>query len=97
MNCLCMETDSCDALHPRPQVKATLRLGTESYSVQANKGSLSEQLVLLKEESMTILKDFITKHNVPHDVPDELLEASSEDDDDIPEKPQVKSKKTKIT
>ena len=90
-----METESC----PRPQVKATLRLGTESYSVQASKGSLSEQLVSLKEESMIILKDFITKHNIPHDVPDEPLEASSEDDDDdnIPEKPQVKSKKTKFT
>ena len=48
---------------------------------------------------MTILKDFITKHNVPHDVPDESLEASSDDDDadDIPEKPQAKSKKTKLT
>nr|KYP59465.1 hypothetical protein KK1_014901 [Cajanus cajan] len=91
-----METQSGDA---RPQVKATFRLGSESYSVQTNKGSLSEQLVSLKEESMTILKDFITKHNVPHDVPDEPLEASSddEDDDDIPEKPQEKSKKTKLT
>ncbi|TKY64789.1 hypothetical protein E2542_SST07640 [Spatholobus suberectus] len=91
-----METQSCDAT---PQVKATFRLGSESYSVQANKGSVSEQLVSLKEESMTILKDFITKHNVPHDVPDESLEASSDDEDgdDIPEKPQVKSKKTKLT
>lgn len=85
-----METQS------KPKVKATFGLGSESYSVQANKGSLSEQLVSLKEESMTILKDFITKHNVPHDVPDEPLEASS-DDDDIPEKPQGKSKKTKLT
>lgn len=92
-----METESSDAVNPRPRVKATLRLGTESYSVLVNKGSLSEQLVSLKEESMLILKDFITKHNVPHDVPDELLEASSEDDDNIPEKPQVKSKKTKLT
>ncbi|MED6143053.1 hypothetical protein PIB30_003336 [Stylosanthes scabra] len=80
----------------RPQVKATLRLGAESYSVQANKGCLSEQLVSLKEESMSILKDFITKHNIPQDVPDEPLEASSEDDD-TSEKPQVnKSKKTKF-
>lgn len=88
-----METQS------KPKVKATFGLGSESYSVQANKGSLSEQLVSLKEESMTILKDFITKHNVPHDVPDESLEASSDDDDadDIPEKPQAKSKKTKLT
>lgn len=91
-----MEAQSCDA---RPHLKATFRLGSESYSVQANKGSLSEQLVSLKEESMTTLKDFITKHNVPHDVPDESLEASSDDDDadDIPEKPQAKSKKTKLT
>ncbi|KAL2329502.1 hypothetical protein Fmac_017083 [Flemingia macrophylla] len=88
-----METQSCEA---RPQVKATFQLGSESYSVQVTKGSLSEQLVSLKEESMTILKDFITKHNVPHDVPDEPLEASSDDDDDISEKPQEKSKKTKL-
>ncbi|KAL1361311.1 hypothetical protein HN51_068236 [Arachis hypogaea] len=79
------------------QVKATLRLGSESYTVQANKGCLSEQLVSLKEESMSILKEFITKHNIPQDVPDEPLESSSEDDDDTPEKPQVKSKKTKFT
>lgn len=92
-----METEPCDAVHPKSQVKATLRLGTESYSVQATKGSsLSEQLVSLKEESMAVLKDFITKHNVPQDVPDESLEASSDDDDDD-EKPQVKPKKSKLT
>lgn len=84
-----METESC------AQVKVTFRLGSESYSVEANKGSLSEQLVSMKEESMTILKDFITKHNVPHDVPDESLEASSSDEDDTSEK--LKSKKTKLT
>jgi len=92
-----METQACDA---KPQIKATFRLGSESYSVEPKKGSLSEQLVSLKEESMAILKEFITKHNVPHDVPDESLEASSDDDvdaDDIPEKPQAKSKKTKLT
>ena len=94
-----METESCDAMHPGSQVKATFRLGTESYSVRATKGSsLSEQLVSLKEESMAVLKDFITKHNVPQDVPDESLEASSDDDDDdTPEKTQVKPKKTKLT
>ncbi|CAL0318719.1 unnamed protein product [Lupinus luteus] len=93
-----METESCETLHPRPLVKATLRLYAESYSVEANRGSLlSEQLVSLKEQSMAILKEFITKHNVPQDVPDELLEASSEEDDVIHEKPQVKSKKTKLT
>ncbi|XP_073221844.1 uncharacterized protein [Cicer arietinum] len=94
-----MEIESCDAVLPKPQVHATFRLGTESYSVQAtNASSLSEQLVNMKEQSMAILKDFITKHNVPQDVPDELLEASSsEDDDDVAKKAQVKSKKTKFT
>lgn len=70
-----METELCDAVVPRPQVNATFRLGTESYSVQATKGSsLSEQLVNMKEQSMAVLKDFITKHNVPQDVSGELLE-----------------------
>ncbi|CAL0308262.1 unnamed protein product [Lupinus luteus] len=85
-----METESSDTVHLRPLVKATVQLGIESYSVQAKKGSLlSEQLVSLKEQSMAILKDFITRHNVPQDVPDELLEASSEEDDNILEKPHV--------
>ncbi|GLU17151.1 hypothetical protein SLE2022_335450 [Rubroshorea leprosula] len=57
----------------QPRVKATLRLGSETYSVTAVNGeSLSGQLVSMKEESMTILKEFITKHNVPTDVPDDL-------------------------
>lgn len=82
---------------PKPLVKAALRLGSENYSVNTNKGTLSEQLVSMKEESMSILKDFITKHNVPNDVPDELIESSSEDDTEAPEKTHVKSKKTKLT
>ncbi|XP_058736269.1 uncharacterized protein LOC131608755 [Vicia villosa] len=92
-----METES---VLPRPQVNATFRLGAESYSVKATDGSsLSEQLVNLKEQSMAVLKDFITKHNVPQDVPDESLEGSSDDDDEDEDakKPQVKSKKTKFT
>lgn len=90
-----METESVLA---SPQVNATFCLGAESYSVKATDGSsLSEQLVNLKEQSMTVLKDFITKHNVPQDVPDESLEGSSDDDDDDAKKPQVKSKKTKFT
>jgi len=93
-----MEIESSDAVLPRPQVNATFRLGTESYSVQAANGSsLSKQLVNMKEQSMAVLKDFITKHNIPQDVPDESLEASSEDDDDVAKKAQVKSKKTKLT
>ncbi|KAJ7977652.1 CTP-dependent diacylglycerol kinase [Quillaja saponaria] len=89
-----MEVESHDAISFRPRVKASLHLGSETYSVNANKGSLSEQLVSMKEESMRLLKEFITKHNVPNDVPDELVESSSEE---IVEKPHVKSKKTKLT
>ena len=65
--------------------------------VQASKGRLSEQLASIKEESMSVLKDFITRHNVPNDVPDEPDEISSEDDDDgeIPDKVSAKSKKRK--
>ncbi|XP_063943276.1 uncharacterized protein LOC108208031 [Daucus carota subsp. sativus] len=74
-----------------PQVKATFHLGSETYSVYANKGILSEQLVALKEESMTILKAYITKHNVPIDVPDEVEEVS--EDEEITEKPKPKKQK----
>ncbi|KAG7951676.1 hypothetical protein I3843_12G019600 [Carya illinoinensis] len=58
-----------------PQVRATLRLG-----------NLSEQLISMK---VSILKEFITKHNVPNDVPDELVESSSEEDTKTPEKTHV--------
>nr|GMC97474.1 uncharacterized protein LOC107839426 isoform X1 [Ipomoea batatas] len=82
-----------------PQVKATLHLGSETYSVEVNKGIVSEQLVSMKEQSMSILKDYITKHNVPNDVPDDPEEISSEDEDEdegeATEKPPVKSKKRK--
>ncbi|PSR94714.1 CTP-dependent diacylglycerol kinase [Actinidia chinensis var. chinensis] len=88
-----MEVQTCETISPQPRVKATIRLGSETYSVQANKGILSEQLASMKEESMSILKDFITKHNVPNDVPDETDDISSEDDDEAPEKVPVKSKK----
>ncbi|XP_028800108.1 uncharacterized protein LOC114755402 [Neltuma alba] len=91
-----MEAESCDAMPLKPLAKATLRLGAESYSVQADNGSLSEQIVSLKEKSMVILKDFITKHNAPQDVPDDLAETSSSEEDG-PEKTGAKSKKTKLT
>ncbi|GMN52315.1 hypothetical protein TIFTF001_021464 [Ficus carica] len=95
-----MEAQAQDAVSPNPLVKVAFSLGTETYSLTANKGSLSisEQLASLKEESMGMLKDYITKHSVPNDVPDEPLDeiSSSEDEDEIPEKPQTKSKKTKI-
>lgn len=89
-----MEVRPQDAILPKPQVKATFCLGSETYSLEAKKGALSEQLIYVKEESMGILKDFITRHNALNDVPDEPVESSSEEED---EKPQVKSKKTKRT
>ncbi|XVF22099.1 hypothetical protein REPUB_Repub12eG0144700 [Reevesia pubescens] len=79
------------------QVKATLRLGSELYTVNAKKGgALSEQISSMKEESMSILKEFITKHNAPNDVPDELVESSSEEEEEVPKKSNFKSKKAKI-
>lgn len=77
---------------PSPLVKATLILGSETYSVDAYNVVLSKQLVSMKEQSMSILKDYITKHNAPNDVPDEPEEISSDDDGEIPP---VKSKKRK--
>ncbi|KAK9281682.1 hypothetical protein L1049_004586 [Liquidambar formosana] len=91
-----MEAQSDSAITPRSRVKATLRLGAEVYSVNANKGILSEQLVSMKEESMGILKEYITKHNVPNEVPDEPLEGSSEDDVEIPENLPVKKKRKEL-
>ncbi|KAM7495867.1 hypothetical protein LguiA_020281 [Lonicera macranthoides] len=85
-----MEAQLQETVSSIPRVKATLRLGSETYCVEANKGFLSEQLVSMKGESMSILKDFVVKHNIPNDVPDEI---SSEDDGETPEKPPVKSKK----
>lgn len=93
-----MDAQAQEDIPPRPRVKASFRLGSETHLVNiANKGTLSEQLISMKEESMAILKEYITKHNVPNDVPDELVEEDSDDDDEITEKPQMKSKKTKLT
>lgn len=77
------------------RVKATIRLGSESFTVSSDPGILSEQISTMKEKSMVILKDYITRHNVPADVPDEPLEeASSEEEEDAKElsKPPKKSK-----
>ncbi|XAR49669.1 hypothetical protein NMG60_11032935 [Bertholletia excelsa] len=88
-----MEAQQCETISPESCVKAVIRLGSETYSVSTNKGILSEQLVSMKEQSMSILKDFITKHNVPNEVPDESDEISSEEDAEAQEKITVKSKK----
>ncbi|KAI3414397.1 uncharacterized protein J3R85_016399 [Psidium guajava] len=83
---------------PKPLVQAALQLGSEKYAfaAAANGGALSEQLVSMKEESMRIFKEYITKHNVPTDVPDDLVESSSDDDVEATEKPPANSKKTKL-
>ncbi|XXG40344.1 hypothetical protein AAC387_Pa01g1083 [Persea americana] len=88
-----MEDKSHDAVACKPLVNATLRLGSEVYDVRGTEGILSEQLTAMKEESMSILKNFITKHNVPNDVPDEAIESSSEDDGGAFDKPPKKPKK----
>ncbi|OVA19824.1 hypothetical protein BVC80_1689g11 [Macleaya cordata] len=72
-----------DVAVPRStQVKATLCLGLEKHHINGTNAVLSEQLISMKRESMMILKDFITKHNIPNDVPDEAVEESSSEDDD---------------
>lgn len=88
-----MEDQLPNDVSPAPRVKATIRLGSETYTAEASKGLISEQLASVREQSMSILKDFITKHNIPNDVPDELEEISSEDEDVISPKPPVKKSK----
>ncbi|CAI0552805.1 unnamed protein product, partial [Linum tenue] len=94
-----MEVDGGNGIGIR--VKATFRLGSETHSVAATKGegaAISEELVAMKEESMRILKEFITKHNVPADVPDELVEDEDESsEEEAEDEVAEKSKKTKLT
>ncbi|KAL3829869.1 hypothetical protein ACJIZ3_018671 [Penstemon smallii] len=88
-----MEAQVLDTKSVNARVKVTIHLGLETHVAEANKGLISDQLVSVKEQSMNILKDFITKHNIPNDVPDELEEVSSEDDDISPKPPVKKTKK----
>ncbi|KAM0064140.1 hypothetical protein Hdeb2414_s0003g00099301 [Helianthus debilis subsp. tardiflorus] len=74
-----------------PLVKATFSLGSEMHTIEACKGIISDQLVYIKGESISVLKEFITNHNVLNDVPGEILSEGDADDDD--EAPIVKSKK----
>lgn len=79
----------------RSLVKASLRLGSEVYTITAKNGTtLSDQLISMKEASMSVLKEYIVKHNAPIDVPDELVEEESSEDE--VEAEDAKSKKTKI-
>ena len=86
-----MEIESHVSVPGKNLVKVEFKLGTESYTIDSIKGdTVLDQLVSMKEESMKILKDFITKHNVQDDdVPDQILS----NDDASPVKP---PKKTKI-
>ncbi|XP_062234068.1 uncharacterized protein LOC133931242 [Phragmites australis] len=53
------------------RVKANLVLGAESFAISSESGILSEQLAAMKEKSMVILKEYITKHNAPNESEDE--------------------------
>ena len=90
-----MEDQLKGVVSPSSQVKATFCLGLEKYNVCGAGGVLSGQLASMKQESMMILKDFITKHNVPTDVPDESVESFSEDDTEVLEKLPERTKKRK--
>jgi hypothetical protein len=79
-----------------PRAKATLVLGAESFTVSSESGALSEQLAAMREKSMVILKDYITRHNVPNDVHDESVEGLSDDEGEaLAKNPPKKSKKQK--
>jgi len=79
-----------------PRVKANLVLGAESFAISSESGILSEQLATMKEKGMVILKEYITKHNAPNDVPDESIEGESDDEGEaLVKNPPKKSKKQK--
>jgi len=82
---------------PQPCVKASLSLGSEQYDFSGfgHDGLLSDRLVKLKEQCMSALKDHLVRHNVPADVPDEVQESSSEEEDLKPSKHPKRSKKLK--
>uniref|UniRef100_A0A453B095 Uncharacterized protein n=3 Tax=Aegilops tauschii TaxID=37682 RepID=A0A453B095_AEGTS len=89
-----MEMNAATSLEPR--AKATLVLGGESFTVSSESGALSEQLAAMREKSMVILKEYITKHNVPNDVPDESIEGPSDEEGEaLAKNPPKKSKKQK--
>ena len=78
------------------RVKANLVLGSDSFAISPESGMLSEQLAAMKEKSMAILKEYITKHNAPNDVPDESVEGESDGEGEVlVNNPPKKSKKQK--
>nr|GEX29170.1 transcription initiation factor TFIID subunit 13 [Tanacetum cinerariifolium] len=48
-------------------VKVTLCLGSKKHATEYQDVIISDQLVFVKGDSMGILKEYITKHNVPKD------------------------------
>jgi hypothetical protein len=92
-----MDQTSSPATTPHPRAKATLVLGAESFTDSSpESGTLSEQLAAMREKSMVILKDYITRHNVPNDIPDESVEGLSDDEGEaLAKNPPKKSKKQK--
>ncbi|KAK1613137.1 hypothetical protein QYE76_036810 [Lolium multiflorum] len=91
-----MDQISSATTTPHPRAKATLVLGAESFAVSSESGTLSEQLAAMREKSMVILKDYITRHNAPNDVPDEPVEGLSDDEGEaLAKNPPKKSKKQK--
>nr|GEZ36822.1 hypothetical protein [Tanacetum cinerariifolium] len=65
---------------PSLVVKVMLCLGSEKHAIEYRDGIISDQLVFVKGDSMGILKEYITKHNVPNDVPDDAKILSDDDD-----------------
>nr|GEW49061.1 hypothetical protein CTI12_AA423330 [Tanacetum cinerariifolium] len=65
-----------------------VKLGAAAAAVTAA-AIIIDQLVFVKGDSMGTLKEYITKHNVPNDVPDDA-EILSEDDDGETENPKKK-------
>jgi len=82
---------------PQPCVKASLSLGSEQYVFTGfeHDGLLSDRLVKLKEQCMSTFKDYLIRHNAPTDVPDEVQESSSEEEDSKPSQLPKRSKKLK--
>ncbi|GLJ44511.1 hypothetical protein SUGI_0934350 [Cryptomeria japonica] len=77
--------------------KVNLCLGSEQYdfSVSHQDRLLSDMLVELKEQCMSTFKDYLVRHNAPADVPDDVQESSSEEDDPKPSKLLERTKKRK--
>jgi hypothetical protein len=75
-----------------PRVKANLVLGAESFAISSESGIISKQPATMKDKSMVILREYITKQNAPNDVPDG---GSDDEGEALVKNPSKKSKKQK--